>query len=156
MKRIIYLLIVLVMGSINTTFAQRQQRMNREEFKKKQKEFLMEKAGLTREEARQLFPLYFELQNKKQELNRKAWQQIRKGQKNQLSEEEYSQIVNDVIEFRIATDKLELEYIQKYKTFLPASKIYRLQRAEMHFHRNLIKCIQHSCNKQSKDTKRKQ
>ena len=47
--------------------------------------------------------------------------------------------MEDVIKARIATDQLELEYVQKYKKFLSAKKIYQVQKAEMKFHRELLK-----------------
>ena len=47
--------------------------------------------------------------------------------------------MEDVIQARIAADELELEYVRKYKQFLPAKKIYLLQKAEMRFHREMIK-----------------
>ena len=91
------------------------------------------------QEAARFFPLYFELQDKKQEQNKEAWQKMRKGKDPNTTETEYAKIVEDVIKARIATDQLELEYVQKYKKFLSAKKIYQVQKAEMKFHRELLK-----------------
>ena len=96
-------------------------------------------AGLNAQEAARFFPLYFELQDKKQEQNKEAWQKMRKGKDPNTTETEYAKIVEDVIKARIATDQLELEYVQKYKKFLSAKKIYQVQKAEMKFHRELLK-----------------
>lgn len=40
---------------------------------------------------------------------------MRKGKDPNTTETEYAKIVEDVIKARIATDQLELEYVQKYK-----------------------------------------
>lgn len=112
--------------------------MNKQEFRNRQQAFLTEKANLTEEEARQFFPLYFELQDKKEIKNREAWQQIKKG-KEILTESEYDQINEEVVKCRLESCQLEQEYLQKYKKILPAKKIFDLQRAELRFHRELLK-----------------
>ena len=45
-----------------------EQHLTPDEFRAKQKAFIIEQAGLTKEEATKFFPLYFELQDKKKEL----------------------------------------------------------------------------------------
>ena len=79
------------------------------------------------------------MQDKKTSLNKEAWHKIRQGKQENVSEEEYNQIVEDVIKTRIQIDQLDLDYVRKYKQFLPAKKIYDIQRAEMKFHRELLK-----------------
>ena len=155
MKRTIHLLVLLLILSVTSLAAQSRHPMNKEQFKKSQQEYLIEKSKLTPSEAEKFFPLYFELQDKKHELNKEAWHKLRKGQKENLTESEYSKIVEDVIQVRIATDKLELEYVQKYKKFLSSKKIYKLQRAEMSFRRTILKhAQQHSMNKAIKKAER--
>ena len=112
--------------------------MNKQEFRNRQQAFLTERANLTAEEARQFFPLYFELQDKKEIKNREAWQQIKKG-KETLTEGEYDKINEEVVKCRLESCQLEQEYLQKYKKILPAKKIFDLQRAELRFHRELLK-----------------
>ena len=114
-------------------------RLTKEEFRNKQEEFITKRAGLTKEEAAKFFPLYFELQEKKRECNKKAWQQIRRAKENKLSEKEYDEVVEDIIKARIESDELDLEYSRKYKEFLSSKKIFELQNAEMSFHRELLK-----------------
>lgn len=140
MKRPIQLIILFLMLGITGIHAQHST-MSQQEFREHQKQFLIEKAELSPQEARKFFPLYFELQNKKRELNKKAWMNLRKGQHDNFTEEEFDKLVDDVAKARIASDELEYEYIQKYKEFLSAKKIYRIQRAEMNFHRDLLKCF---------------
>ena len=67
MKRLIILLFIIcgftpllcAMDGCN------QQRLSPEEFRAKQKAFIIEKAGFNKEEAAKFFPVYFELQIKR-------------------------------------------------------------------------------------------
>lgn len=144
-KRTFYALTLLLILCVSGIQAQNT-KFSKEEFRNRQKEFLIQQAGLSNDEAQKFFPLYFELQDKKQAYNKEAWQKLRQGKNPNTTETEYGKIVEDVIQARIATDELELEYVRKYKQFLPAKKIYLLQKAEMRFHRELLKGFKH-CQK---------
>ena len=113
--------------------------MSPEEFRAKQKAFIIEKAGLTKEEAAKFFPVYFELQDKKKALNDKAWGLIRKGKDDKTTEAQYAEIMEGVYDARIASDQLERTYYEKYKKILSNKKIYMVQKAEMRFHKELLK-----------------
>ena len=142
MKRTLHILVLLLLCSLTAVQAQHRP-LNKQQFRERQKQFITNKAALTPQEAKEFFPLYFELQDRKHNLNKEAWGKLRREQKEKLTDEEYSMIIDDVANARIAADQLEYEYIQKYKKILPARKIYRIQRAEMHFHRDLLKCVKH-------------
>lgn len=116
-------------------------RISPEEFRARQKEFLIQKAELTPEEAAKFFPVYFELQDKKQAINSKAWEQAHQGKEKGTTDAEYEKIVEDVIQARIASSQLDLEYLKAFKKILSPAKIYKLQRAEMKFHRHLFKMM---------------
>ncbi|MEG1564408.1 MAG: hypothetical protein RR365_11895 [Bacteroides sp.] len=117
------------------------QHLSREEFRAKQKAFITEKAELTKEEVAKFFPLYFELQDKKRKLNEDAWNLMRQGKDEDTTEAEYNKILEEVYNIRIASDKLEKSYFEKFKKTLSCQKIYRVQRAEMRFHRELLKGV---------------
>ena len=131
---------ILILFTCFCTYAQAQKnKLSKEEFRARQEAFITENAKLTQQEAKEFFPLYFELQDKKRECNKAAWQKQRKGKEENTTEEEYAQIVEDVIQARIDVDRLDLEYVRKYKRFLSSKKIYLIQKAEMRFHRELLK-----------------
>lgn len=131
---------ILILFTCFCTYTQAQNnKLSKEEFRARQEAFITENANLTQQEAKKFFPLYFELQDKKSTYNREAWQEMRKGKQGNLSEEEYARIVEALIQARITTDQLDLEYVRKYKKFLSSKKIYDIQRAEMKFHRHLLK-----------------
>ena len=137
MYKNILLTIILSISSISL-FAQKP-RMSREEFRQCQEKYIKEQTGLTQQEAQQFFPLYFELQDKKDAINRQAWAQMRKGKEENLSEAEYNKIVEEIIKARISCDQLDLEYLHKYQKLRYSKQIFNIQRAEIKFHRELLK-----------------
>ncbi|SHE91957.1 hypothetical protein SAMN05444405_10417 [Bacteroides luti] len=140
MKRLFLVLMVSFIGIIGA-FAQdgHRSKMSPEEFRQKQEAFITDKAELTQDEAVKFFPIYFELQDKKRALNDRAWSQIRKGKKEKMTEAEYEAIITNVLNARIASDKLEKAYFYRFKGILSCEKIFKVQGAEMRFHRELIK-----------------
>ena len=141
MKRLIILLFIIC-GFTPLLWAMdgcNQQRLSPEEFRAKQKAFIIEKAGLNKEEAAKFFPVYFELQDKKKALNDKAWGLLRKGKDDKTTEAQYAGILKGVYDARSASDKLERDYYEKFKKILSNKKIYMVQKAEMRFHRELLK-----------------
>lgn len=112
-----------------------------EEFRAKQKAFILEKAGLTDEEAARFFPLYFELQDRKKQLNDEAWKLMREGKDEKTTEARYEELLEGVQDARIAAARLDKTYFDKFKKILPFKKIYLVQQAEMRFHRELLKGV---------------
>ena len=140
MKRLIVLL-VMICGMMPLLWASDgcDQHLSPEEFRAKQKAFITEKAGLTSEEAAKFFPLYFELQDRKKQLNDEAWKLLRQGKDEKTTEAQYEEIMEGVYDARIASDRLDKTYFDKFKKILSCKKIYLVQRAEMRFHRELLK-----------------
>ena len=140
MKRLIVLL-VMICGMMPLLWASDgcDQHLSPEEFRAKQKAFITEKAGLTSEEAAKCFPLYFELQDRKKQLNDEAWKLLRQGKDEKTTEAQYEEIMEGVYDARIASDRLDKTYFDKFKKILSCKKIYLVQRAEMRFHRELLK-----------------
>lgn len=134
-------LVVLLCGFIPVLWAVDgcDQHLSREEFRAKQKAFITEKAGLTKEEAAKFFPVYFELQDRKKKLNDESWELIHKGKNDKTTEAQYEEIIEKVSDNRIAADRLDRSYLDKFKKILSNKKIYLVQRAEMRFHREMIK-----------------
>ena len=84
--------LVCLMAAAQQPQGQRPERpsMTLEEFQTKQKEFIAQQAGLTEEESDAFFPLYFELQNKKHELNGRVWKKARAVHPNERTEAYYA------------------------------------------------------------------
>lgn len=148
-QRLAILLIVISISISMQAQDKKKTGFSKEEFRARQEAFLTEKAELTKEEAAKFFPIYFELQDRKKAVNDEGWNQVRKGKDPKTTEAEYEEIVDNIVKARIQSDKLDLEYLQKFKKILSAKKIYKLQRAEMKFHRNILK-IMHQPQKDNK------
>lgn len=113
------------------------QKLSREEFIAKKKAYIKEQAELTEEEATQFFPLYFELRGKIKRLeNAQNEESLRKGKP---AENEYAQVLEKKYDNRIESAKLEKQYYYKFKAFLTSEKIYKIQKAEIDFHRTILK-----------------
>lgn len=130
------------------------QHLSKEEFWAKQKEFITEQAGLNKQEADKFFPLYFELQDKKKKLNDESWELMRKGWDKKTTEAQYAEINDKVADNRIAADQLDKTYLGKFKKILSSKKIFLVQRAEMRFHREMLKGIHRDKNKREEPKRR--
>lgn len=141
MEKKIALLLIIIFSFAPFIFASGSchQHLTPEEFRAKQKAFIIERAGLTKEESAKFFPMYFELQDRKKKLSDESWSLMRKGKEENISENQYLEIIEQVCDNRIASDRLDKIYLDKFKTVLSAKKIYLVQRSEFHFHKELLK-----------------
>ena len=102
-------------------------------------QLITEYAQLTEAEAEAFFPLYFELQERKHELNNEVWNLLKEGRAKGVSEKKYEEILEGVYDTRLSIDRLEKSYFEKFKKVLSFKKIYQVQQAEMRFHREVLK-----------------
>jgi Spy/CpxP family protein refolding chaperone len=136
--------LTLLMAMPFTTLAQetegkRRRRFSPEEFQAKQREYITEKAELTEEEADKFFPIFFELQKKKFDLERNAHKDISIKCKETMTEVECKALIDKMSNLKIEIATLEKEYIDKYLEVIPANKLMHVQRALMTFQRDLMK-----------------
>ena len=147
MKKLIAL-IVLLCGFVPYLLAADgcEQHLTPDEFRAKQKAFIIEQAGLTKEEATKFFPIYFELQDKKKKLNDDSWTLMRKGKEDNATEAQYEEIIGKICDNRIEADRLDKTYLDKFKKILTWKKIFLVQRAETRFHREMLKAMNRGGN----------
>jgi len=117
-------------------------RMTPEEYRAKQQEFITRHAELTPEESDAFFPLYFELQGKKHEANRRVWKEARRVPPHERTEEECDKMTDAMADVKIECATLEKEYLAKFKQILPAKKLMRVQMAEERYQRELLRSMQ--------------
>ena len=142
MKKILFASLLLLLTIVTANAQERP--MNKphfspEEFQAKQKAYITEKADLTDQEAEAFFPLFFELQKKKFELERNVRKEFKKERGEQMTEEECRDFVYKMADTKIEIAKLEREYTDKYLQVLPPCKLRRVQHAEGMFQRDLMK-----------------
>lgn len=144
MKRyiLLFLSVICLAVSAHEQNGQGRQCMTPQDFQNKQKEFIIQHAGLTEEESEAFFPLYFELQGKKLEANRRVWKQARAEKSSERTEQECDMIIVALADVKIECATLEKEYLEKFRKILSAKKLMRVQMAEDRFQRELLRGIQ--------------
>lgn len=146
MKKLLFTLALLAV-SVTTGIAQNDNKnddkgrkhFSHEEFQAKQRAFIVEKAKLTPEEADAFFPLYFELQKKKFELEHNVRKSIGLKRKEKPTEEQCRQFVNKMAEVKVEIAKLEQAYIEKYLEVVSPCRVLEIQHAADQFQRHLMK-----------------
>ena len=122
--------------------AQKKDKCNETEFRAKKQAYMAKRAHLTQEETEKFFPLYFEFQDKKKEINKGAWGSAKEGIKPETTEKQYEEIIDKYFDEQERIARLEKEYIKKYREILSNKKIYMLYWAEIKFSRNMLKILQ--------------
>lgn len=122
-------------------------RFSPEEYRTRQQQFITDRAGLTEAEAKAFFPLYFELQKAKMDMNRETMHKIRKAHDENISEEEASALVDEMADMKIKCDELEKTYLARFKSLLPATKLLKVTMAENAFQRELLRDMQNGKHK---------
>ena len=153
MKKYLFVSLLMFLAAI-TASAQdnkRKPHFSPEEFQAKQRAYITEKAELTKEEADAFFPLFFELQKKKFELERNARKDFKRQRGEKMSEEECRKFVYNMADVKIEIAKLEREYTDKYLQVLSPCKVRRVQFAEGSFQRDLMKKMTERRDKAQKE-----
>lgn len=153
MKKYLFVSLLMFLAAI-TASAQdnkRKPHFSPEEFQAKQRAYITEKAELTTEEADAFFPLFFELQKKKFELERNARKDFKRQRGEKMSEEECRKFVYNMADVKIEVAKLEREYTDKYLQVLSPCKVRRVQFAEGSFQRDLMKKMTERRDKAQKE-----
>ncbi len=155
MRKVIFAAI-LAMITMNAATAQEQKkpqerkRFSHEEYQEKQRSYITEKAHLTEGEAEAFFPLFFELQKKKFEIERNVRKGIKRERGEKMTEEQCREFVYRMADSKIEIAKLEREYTDKYLKVVSPCKLQRIQYAEHSFQRDLMeKMIRNRNNKAS-------
>ena len=143
-----YIVILVACLFCMPTFAQKKDKYTESEFRAKKQAYIAQKAELTPAESEKFFPLYFEFQNKKKEINKHAWNLAKQGKASETTDLEYEEIIDNFFDDQEAIVKLEREYIDKYRKILSDKQIYRVYWAEFKFNRNMIKILQEMNDKE--------
>ena len=145
-----YIVILVASLFCIPAIAQKKDKHTEPEFRAKKQAYMAKKAELTKEEAKDFFPLYFEFQDKKKAINKRAWDIAKQGKTPGTTNEEYEEIIDNFFDDQEAIVKLEREYIRKYRKILSDKKIYMIYWAEIKFNRNMMKILQEMDDKEKK------
>ena len=110
-----------------------------EEFQAKQRAHITEKAGLTTEEADKFFPLYFELQKKRFEMEHEVRKSLGFKPGKEMTDDQCRKFIYNMADVKIEIAKLEKEYIEEYLKVISPCKLNKVEFAEKSFQRELMK-----------------
>lgn len=143
MKKVVAFLYLVMVLTLTSAMAKHPQRLSPEEFRARQQAYLTERIGLTDAEATKFFPLYFELQDKKKEVNDEYWKLFHRDATKEMSEKECKKFLIQNFDTRIEVAELEKTYIDKFLKVISAQKLCKLYMAEANFHREMLKGMRH-------------
>ena len=162
MKRTLTVLILIAVTTLTVAAQQNMpQRENRgrfspEQFQAKQREYITEKAKLTQQEADAFFPIFFELQKEKFNIEREARSKVVKERGQKLTDEQLKEVLNNNADAKIKVAQIEKEYITRYLQAVSARKLLEIQRAEQSFQSHLIKTMTRKEPRAGREGERKQ
>lgn len=135
------LIVVLFLMGLLPLSAQQEKKssFDVEKFKHRKAEFIKKEMGLTDSEAKAFIPLMTELLDKKVQLHRSIRNEIRSIRtKEDKSDADYNTLIDANLEIRTKELQLDKEYFVKFKKVLSPEKIYKYQRAESKFMREVV------------------
>ena len=146
MKKIFFLIAgisVLLSFSMQIAAQERERRgpnNEREDFFAKRNAYITKKVDLTTEKAVVFIPLENELMRKKFEAGRDCSRLNRElSRKKEKSEDDYRKILDCNEKVKENREKLDKEYMEKFKKILSSEQILRYQRADMEFYNEFFR-----------------
>lgn len=118
-----------------------------EQFEKNLEQFIATDACLTPTEAASFFPIYREMRNK---LRGYFNQQQRDRFVDVCDDKACERIIRENDQRDVAMKKLQQEYHNRFLKIMPASKVFRIIRAEEKYHRQVFKRAMRHDNKRQK------
>lgn len=136
MRKVLILVTIFVFVAVMSMQAQ-VVGMTRKQFREYKEDYLRKEMKLSDDVAAKFFPLYEKFQDKKQKIY--SENQALMDKANIASEAEYRTIIERLQELERASNDLEADFIQQLKTFLTYEQIFRLNKAESKFQKQLLK-----------------
>lgn len=112
-------------------------RFSPEDFKARMECYIREKANLTQEEGKKIFPLYHEMHQKQMELNIQI-HNLKKSQFNQPSHDA-TKTVTEIMDLKVKLTKIEQTYYTRMCKAIGGEKVLKVMHAEDCFHREMLK-----------------
>lgn len=139
-----WLMLIFMLIVVNVFSQDNQLRDDPEERLKARKiAIITERLELTVEEAQNFWPLYNEMEKKRDELNENRKEAMKKLHKDEgtLSEEDQEKLILTMLDSKIEDATLSKEYYHKFKKILPVAKVVELYHTEQQFKKDLLKDI---------------
>lgn len=144
MKRFCFLLYVLTLCA-GLSYAQHHHRphLSPEQFKAKLEQNISQRAGLTCDEAKVLFPIFHEMKEKQREMGKQLFRLKDKCLPNTSSDKECAERLSQIKHLQVQMAQTEEAYYRKMCKVVSAKKVYEVMRAEDEFHREMLSRFNH-------------
>lgn len=109
------------------------QRFSPEEYRQHLESYISEQAGLTKDEASRFYPLYQEMKDKQRVLFREVRTITHRTNIANTNEATFRQLNERICELNLNIDKLEQDYLAKFRQIISDKKYFLVKRAEASF-----------------------
>lgn len=118
---------------------QRHRRFNPEKFKKDLSEYITKEAGLSKDEAKRLLPVFFEMKDKMRSIEGKKNHALLMAAGKNLSEKDYERVLNEVDGLNAKACRTEHDYLQKMRKCVGVKKTVKVLAADKKFGRRMFR-----------------
>lgn len=113
-------------------------KFNREDFRKKLAFFMAKEAGFTADEAKQFFPIYFEMREKMRSIDRQKDRAISNVAQKNMSEKDCKRVLDEALELDKKNMRLESQYMSRLQKLVGARKLAKAIYADRCFGRRMF------------------
>lgn len=133
MKKLLFVLFALfsLVGFAQSSGGKRT-KFNPEKYKQMLERFVVEKAGVTQEEASAFFPIFHEMMNEQRKVRREMGRLVREG-KVAKSEADYRRIMERIVNLEIKQNEIEKSYYERFNKVLSWEKMFKVKCAIQEF-----------------------
>lgn len=145
MKKQLLLLFFLLFGAFSGMMAQQKDHNNfsPKQFREELEKYIVLHAGLTPLDAKNFFPLFHELHEKRRQINREIIHLKRMQGKEQLSDKECREHIMRIAALKVESAELEQVYYKKMCKVVSPKKVLGALTAEDKFHRRMLRNLPH-------------
>lgn len=136
--RIYTLVFLLSLVAFSTQAQHRRGRANVEELHEKKWEFLLKEVSLSPAEESTVKPIFLDYEKNLWELHRTTWELFRKSKATNLTEKEYSELNDKMVNLEIKRSQYLREYHMKLREQLKPETLFKYYLAEKKFERELL------------------
>lgn len=136
--RLYTLSFLLCLIAVSTQAQNRRGRPNVDELHEKKWEFLTKEVNLSPAEENTVKPVFLDYEKNIWELHKKTWELFRKSREADLTEKEYSELNDKMVNMEIKRSHYLREYHMKLRKLLKSETLFKYYLAEKKFERELL------------------
>ncbi len=115
------------------------EKFNPDQFRRDLIAFVTKEAGLTDQEAREIFPLFFEMREKMRNIEHQKGRAMCKGAEKNLTERDCQRVLDEMVALDKKSISIETQYLSRLRKKVGASKLLRMLNADREFGRRTFR-----------------